>query len=167
MLILITGDPGVGKTTLLLRLYNMLKDDYKVGGIISKEIRDNGRVGFEFIDLTTNKRALLASIYGKGPRVGKYHVSLKGCRFAADILYNAEYDIVIVDELGPMEFKSKEFRDAIDRLLGIKNDKIISIHKMLRDELIDEYKKRADRLFIITRDNREEIIYEIFKLIKK
>ena len=168
MLILITGDPGVGKTTISLKLFNMLKEHYKVGGIVSREIRDNGRIGFEFIDLATNRKALLASIDGKGPRVGKYYVSLEGCRFAADVLRNTkEYDIVIIDELGPMEFKSREFKDVIRGLLALDKDMIVSIHKKLRDELIDEYKERADSMIIISKENRDKIPDEIFRLIKK
>lgn len=168
MLILITGESGIGKTTILLKLFNMLKKHYKVGGIVSKEIRKNGRIGFEFIDLATDKKALLASIDGNGPKIGKYYVSLEGCKFAANLLYNAkDYNIVLVDELGPMEFKSKEFIDAVKKLLKFDNDKIISIHKRLNNDLINEYKRKADKLFIVTRENRDKIPEEIFRLIKK
>jgi nucleoside-triphosphatase len=52
-IIVLTGDPGVGKTTALLRLVQGLKArGVKVGGVVSKEIRSNNmRIGFEFIDL--------------------------------------------------------------------------------------------------------------------
>ncbi|GIU70736.1 MAG: NTPase [Candidatus Nitrosocaldaceae archaeon] len=165
MLILITGEPGVGKTTILLKLFNMLKS-YKVGGIIAKEIRSNGRIGFEFIDLSSNKRELLASIHGNGPRVGKYYINLEGCKFAADILKNANnYDIILVDELGPMEFKSKEFRDAAKMLLDVNKIRIVVIHKRLKDTIIDEYKRRANAIITVTKENRDNIPDYILKMI--
>jgi nucleoside-triphosphatase len=60
---ILTGDPGVGKTTALLRVVQGLKArDVKVGGVVSKEIRSNNmRIGFEFIDLASNNVAALAS----------------------------------------------------------------------------------------------------------
>ena len=48
-----TGNPGVGKTTVMLKVVEGLKvDGYCVGGMISREIRSRGeRVGFEVLDL--------------------------------------------------------------------------------------------------------------------
>ena len=79
-IIALTGPPGIGKTTAVLQIARVLKDrGINVGGIVSREIRvNNERVGFEFIDLITNDTNVLASISGKGPKVGKYFVSLKG-----------------------------------------------------------------------------------------
>ncbi|RJS68314.1 hypothetical protein CW693_04680 [Candidatus Bathyarchaeota archaeon] len=47
-LLLLTGNPGVGKTTVLLRVIKALKaEGYTVGGMISREVRTHGtRVGF-------------------------------------------------------------------------------------------------------------------------
>jgi nucleoside-triphosphatase len=88
----------------------------KVGGIVSREIRTNNnmRIGFEFIDLTTNDRNVLAPITGNGPKVGRYFVNVAGCRFAAERLVNAvrNSDVIICDEIGPMELKSREFIDS-------------------------------------------------------
>ena len=71
----LTGAPGIGKTTAVIRAARTLKDrGLIVGGIVSREIRINNiRVGFEFFDLITN---VLASMTGNGPKVGKYFVSL-------------------------------------------------------------------------------------------
>ena len=56
--ILITGLPGIGKTTLIRRLYEELKDTHPVG-FYTGEIRENGvRKGFELISLD-GRRGLL------------------------------------------------------------------------------------------------------------
>lgn len=116
-IIVLTGAPGVGKTTAVIRVARELKErGVKVGGIVSREIRTNNtRIGFEFIDLTTNDRSVLASITGNGPKVGKYFVNVAGCRFVAERLKNAvrNSDIIICDEIGPMELKSREFVDCV------------------------------------------------------
>ena len=89
--IILTGVPGVGKTTIVMDGAQKLKArGVRVGGVVSREVRTNNvRIRFEFIDLATNDRDILASITGNGPRVGKYYVSLSGCRFAAERLINA------------------------------------------------------------------------------
>ena len=77
--LLLTGAPGVGKTTVLIKTVDALKaKGVSVGGMISREAREgNVRVGFEIIDLTNGKHGWLAHINQKsGPQVGKYHVNL-------------------------------------------------------------------------------------------
>ena len=51
-IIVLTGAPGVGKTTAVIRVARDLKErGLKVGGIVSRELRTNNmRVGFEFIE---------------------------------------------------------------------------------------------------------------------
>ncbi|HLC01232.1 MAG TPA: nucleoside-triphosphatase, partial [Candidatus Bathyarchaeia archaeon] len=76
----ITGSPGVGKTTVLTKIINILKEKgYNVGGMISNEVREGGtRVGFEILDLSNQKRGWLAHVNQKiGPMVGKYRVNLE------------------------------------------------------------------------------------------
>jgi nucleoside-triphosphatase len=86
--IVVTGPPKMGKTTIMMSVANKLKDKgINVGGIVSREIRINYvRTGFEFIDVATNDRDVLATVTGNGPKVGKYYVKISGCRFAAGIL---------------------------------------------------------------------------------
>ncbi len=129
----ITGDPRIGKSTVVMRIAEELKKrSLKVGGIVSKEVRNNNRrTGFEFIDLTTNERMILASTVGSGPRVGRYIVNLDGCIFASKRLISAigNSDVIICDELGPMEFKSREVIACTKDLLETDKTVIIVIHK--------------------------------------
>ena len=76
-ILLITGPPGVGKTTVLTKTVNLLKErGFSVGGMLSREVRENGvRVGFEILDLGSQQHGWLAHVNQQsGPRVGKYRV---------------------------------------------------------------------------------------------
>jgi nucleoside-triphosphatase THEP1 len=70
-IILITGNPGVGKTTLIKKLYDKLTQDasYKslLTGFYTEEVRNssNERIGFDIIDLNdeTKRTQLARSMY--------------------------------------------------------------------------------------------------------
>jgi len=160
-IIVLTGAPGVGKTTAVIRVARALKErGVKVGGIVSRELRiNNMRVGFEFIDLTSNDRSVLASITGNGPKVGKYFVNVAGCRFAAERLTNAvrNSDVIICDEIGPMELKSKEFIDSVKNLLEVDKKVIVVVHQKLQHPLTDEFRNKSSLLINLDLKNREKV----------
>jgi nucleoside-triphosphatase len=161
-IIVLTGAPRVGKTTALMRLAWVLKErGVKVGGIVSRELRTNNmRIGFEFIDLSTDDKSVLASLTGRGPKVGKYFVNLEGCRFAAERLKNAvkNSDIIICDEIGPMELKSKEFIDSVKDLPHVVDKKVIVVvHQKLVHAVTDEFRYKCSLLIEMNLQNREKI----------
>lgn len=167
-IIVITGASGIGKTTIVTRVAQELKErGVRVGGIISKEVRtSNVRTGFEFVDLATNDRNILASVTGKGPRVGKYFVNLSGCHFAADRLNNALIDseVIICDEIGPMELKSDEFVETVAKLFEANKKVIIVIHQNLKHPLINETRKRSTSLIkICLQNDRRGVIQTILE----
>jgi len=156
----ITGDPGIGKSTVIMRVAEELKKRcLKVGGIISKEVRSNNtRTGFEFIDLTTNERRTLTSTVGNGPRVRRYVVNLDGCILASKRLISAleNSDVIICDEPGPMEFKLKEFIACTKDLLETDKTVMIVVHKRLQHPIIDQFKKRASFIMNVDLQNRDK-----------
>jgi len=160
-IIVLTGAPGVGKTTAVICVARALKErGMKVGGIVSRELRTNNmRIGFEFIDLTTNDRNVLASVTGKGAKVGKYFVNVAGCRFAAERLTNAirNSEVIICDEIGPMELKSRDFIDSVKNLLDVDKKVIVVVHHKLQHLLIDEFKNKSSLLINLDLENREKV----------
>jgi len=163
-LIFVTGPPGVGKTSVLLRSVNGLKDrGYEIGGMISREVREGGiRVGFEIMDFSTEQRGWLAHInQPTGPKISKYRVNLTdldaiGVSSILDAIRNA--DIIIVDEIGPMELFSPAFRDAVAQALESNKPALGTIHFGLRDSLINNIKKREDaEILEVTYENRETL----------
>jgi nucleoside-triphosphatase len=162
--LLLTGNPGVGKTTVLMTTVNALKEKgYSVGGIISREIRESGtRVGFEILDLHSSKRGWLAHVNQKsGPQVGKYRVNIEdlnaiGAQAILDAVENC--DVIAIDEIGPMELFSEKFKEAVRKALESRRLVIAIIHWKARDVLISEARKREDvEIITVTYENREKL----------
>jgi nucleoside-triphosphatase len=160
-IIVLTGPPGAGKTTAIMRAARELKErGMKIGGIVSRELRENNeRIGFEFIDLATGDKSVLASITGNGPRVGKYFVNLTGCRFAAERLKIAasNSDIIICDEIGPMELKSQEFIDSVENLLEVDKKVVVVVHQKLNHTVTDQFRYKSSLLINLGLENRDKV----------
>ncbi|UCE16987.1 MAG: NTPase [Candidatus Bathyarchaeota archaeon] len=159
---LITGRPGIGKTSVLLKAMNVLKTKgYKVGGMVSREVRKSGvRVGFEIVDFETGRKGWLAHVnHPTGPRVGKYHVNLKDLNvIGASSILNAvaNADVVVVDEIGPMELFSPAFKEAVAQAINSEKPMLGTVHHKARDSLITAIRAREDaKIFEVTYENRE------------
>ncbi|MEM0287323.1 MAG: NTPase [Nitrososphaerota archaeon] len=162
-MLLLTGMPAVGKTTIVSRLVQQLRNyGISVGGIYSIERRIEGkRAGFVMIDLMTGSRQDLAAQHGEGPKMGKYRVNLKALEeFAVKAIDQAmQYaDVVIIDEVGPMELMSPGFRRAVERLEQSAKASVLVVHARLKDPLILNLKnKEYSELFEVTLQNRDEL----------
>ena len=163
-IILVTGPPGIGKTSTLRRSVKDLKNrKYAVGGMICREVREGGvRVGFEIMDLSTGQRGWLAHVnQPTGPRIGKYRVNLTdldviGAGSILDALQNA--DILAVDEIGPMELSSTAFSNALVRAVESSKPMLGTIHYGLRNSLVNNIKDREDaEILKVTYENRESL----------
>jgi nucleoside-triphosphatase len=101
----------------------------------------------------------LASITGNGPKIGKYFVNLAGCRFAAERLKNAvsNSDIIICDEIGPMELKSEEFIDAVKNLLDVDKKVIVVVHQKLQHAVTHEFRDKTSLLINVGLENRDKV----------
>ena len=159
LFIALTGRPGVGKTTAVMRITDTLRQTgVKVGGIFTREVRHGGaRIGFDIIDILTGEESILARVGQKqGPRVGKYIVYVselesKGVKAIEQAVKTC--DVVVVDEIGPMELKSSLFVKAVENLLQIDKPVVVTVHLKARDPLVTRVKARAG-LDLITLDER-------------
>jgi len=136
---------------------------YEIGGMISRDVREGGvRVGFEIMDFSTGQRGWLAHInQPTGPKISKYRVNLTdldaiGVSSIIDAVRNA--DVIIVDEIGPMELFSSAFRDAVVEAVESSKPVLGTIHFGLRNPLVNSIKKREDaEIFEVTYENRETL----------
>lgn len=145
MKIAITGKPGSGKTTLCLKIFERLKS-FNATGIVTKEVRKDGRrIGFIFLDLEDGEELWLAHVENPSDvRVGKYGVFVENIDRIAEKLrekreklercQNREKcekksEVLIIDEIGPMEMKSQAFVDTIRDIIDTsKGTLIFTIH---------------------------------------
>ncbi|MEM2535904.1 MAG: NTPase [Candidatus Hadarchaeales archaeon] len=147
---LLTGRPGSGKSTVISKTVSLLREKgVKVGGIYCPEVREGGRrVGFEIRDLMTGERGILAHVdLQTEPHVGKYGVNLEtlermGREGIRRALEGAE--VVVVDEIGPMEVLSKGFREAVLQALSSPLPVLAAVHFKTQGGFIGEVKKRKD-----------------------
>jgi nucleoside-triphosphatase len=158
--LLLTGSPGVGKTTVLTKAVSALKGKgYSVGGMLSREVREGGaRVGFEILDLSSGRRGWLAHVNQRsGPQVGKYRVNMEdidliGAKAIADDVEKCA--VIAIDEIGPMELFSEKFKEATRKALESSKPVLAVVHEKARDKLINEA-----RALIICQNNRVSSVY--------
>ncbi|MDI9644776.1 MAG: NTPase [Candidatus Verstraetearchaeota archaeon] len=160
---LLTGPPGVGKTTVLLRAVGLIRQQkLSVGGMVTKEVRSRvtgARVGFELEDLATGRRGWLARAQaGPGPKIGRYLVdirALEGVGASAVLDAAARSEVIAVDEIGPMELLSGAFRSAVVAAVESGKPLIATVHFRSTDPLVVSLKERCDaELFAVSVDNR-------------
>jgi nucleoside-triphosphatase len=158
--LLITGVPGVGKTTLIRNIAQSL-ENFHPAGFYTREVRKGGlRVGFDLVGLNGQIRTLAHITIAGRYRVGKYGVDIPGFdEFLKSLtIPSGDRCLIIIDEIGKMECFSAVFREMITRLLEDDCLLIATIAKRGND-FIEQIKKRHDvLLFELTRDNRDTIL---------
>jgi nucleoside-triphosphatase len=161
----ITGLPGIGKTTLIKKLYEALKD-FRPVGFYTEEIREGGeRKGFELISLE-GKRGLLYHKHIESPyKVGRYKVDIRSFEEFLDGIsfLDPSSGLIMIDEIGKMECLSDKFQKILIDILDSEKWVIATI-ALKGSGLITEVKQRQDvKLFEITKGNRNSFLSEILR----
>ncbi|GFS73457.1 cancer-related nucleoside-triphosphatase homolog [Nephila pilipes] len=167
--VLLTGPPGIGKTTVVKKLCELLKEkNMMYQGFFTEEVR-NGRerIGFDIVS-TFGKHGTLARVSIpniRGPKVGKYTVDVSSFEALALPVFDcAPSSILILDEIGKMESFSKPFLSKTREAFAKDGIKILATIPVARNALpfVDELRNRKDCLLIqVTKENREDLPSEI------
>ncbi len=170
----LTGRPGIGKTTALIKVLEMLRSNgFTVGGFYTRELRRSGvRYGFEIHDIMSGRTAVMASVdLSAGPKIGRYRVSINNIdKVGVASIRNAldQAQSILVDEVGPMELLSQAFVEAVRELLRSDKPKLLTIHLSARHPLVEEVRRAAGKnLYLLDMENRDIIPSIIFQVMVK
>lgn len=161
-ILFITGRPRSGKSTLVQEIIKKLAKK-KISGLITPELRNKKgeRRGFLLRDLKSGKEEILASVKIKSKyRVGKYKVNVPGIDKMVKVFLESfeEAELIIIDELGVMELKSRKFREVMEEILESNKPCLITLHR----NLVGKYKSKG-KVFWLERENFEEVEKEVKK----
>ncbi|MCS7120266.1 MAG: NTPase [Nitrososphaerota archaeon] len=167
-ILLLTGRPGVGKTTIIFNVAEALRArGFTVGGMISREVREGGvRVGFKIYDIRGSREGWLAHFERKsGPRIGKYGVCLDDLeRIGVQAIFEAvkTADVIVIDEIGPMELYSNRFRNAVSAAMESGKILVGTIHYRVSDPFVADIRRRRDvKIIEVDEENRVNLVGEI------
>ena len=166
--ILITGPPGIGKTTLIKKISHDLQH-LNPAGFFTEEIRVGGiRKGFSLVSLDGRKATLSHTDIASRNRVGKYGVDISAFEDFLDHIafLNPDAGVIIIDEIGNMECISDKFNKLLKTILEQERPVIAAISRK-GEGIIEEIKRRADvELFVMTENNRNSLLPEIVRLVQ-
>ncbi len=171
--VLVTGRPGIGKTTVVMSVADRVRaQGLLVGGIICPEVRAGGRrIGFDIIDLMEGRRGILSRVCSAdftGPRVGKYCVSVSDAEsVGVAAIENAlrRADLVIMDEVGPMELKVPALKQAMFKALGSRKPVVAVVHVRSID-YVSKHVEGNRVIYRVDEVNRNFLPDEIFSRLK-
>eukprot|EP00760_Papus_ankaliazontas_P038361 PhM_4_TR9098/c0_g1_i1/m.36819/K06928/NTPCR; nucleoside-triphosphatase len=209
--LLITGRPGVGKTTIITTLASALRRDPRLrGGFVTTELRHvagsssarSPRVGFEIASLDGKNVQILAHVEQHmartttllpprpAPVVGKYYVNVDAVDSVATSFLRGVLTtttdtticpsdgeeattpllprIVLLDEIGKMELKSKAFEQTLMELFegdlnsNCNNNNIVVVATIMQKhgEPVCDYVKAQPwaTLWEVTEANRNQMV---------
>jgi nucleoside-triphosphatase len=168
MRLLLTGNPGVGKTTLIRAIIARLKGIRCVGFYTEETRRGGQRTGFRIVTLD-GQEGCLASLGTQAPTVGKYSVHVEEFERLVLPLLNPvaqRADLYVIDEIGKMELLSRPFRTQIIELLAQPTNLLATITKR-GNGFVDQIKHRSDvEIIEVARYNRDDLPEQLAKKIK-
>ncbi|UGV41595.1 NTPase [Methanococcoides orientis] len=164
--IAVTGKPGVGKSTVVSKIVEKL--DLKACGIRASEIRVEGkRHGFSIEDIDTGRKGILSHVKCTGPKMGKYHVNLEDLDgIGAEAIRDAiGCDLVVIDEVGPMELKSENFVRAVEEILDSDRPILAVLHRSSKHPLAQRIREEFEVLTVdeVNRDDLPDRITTRFR----
>ncbi len=169
-LFVITGEVDSGKTALLHKVINLLQiENIGICGIVS--VSDEREKFVYYVkDISSGISTVLCTQkkIENAIKIGRYYFYSEGLSFGSQVLLKCkDSNLVIVDEVGPLELRNKGWAKALQFLFAQSNAiQIWTIRKKLVYDVLKHYNIAEAFIFEVGKDKPEQIIYEIKKAVK-
>jgi nucleoside-triphosphatase THEP1 len=139
---IVSGYLGQGKTICVQKIIDIFKEkNITVGGIYSPKVIENNRtIGYDIIDIGSNKRELFLRLtkHEDLNKIGKYSIFPEGLLLGSDALKvsnNLKNRIIVVDEIGYLELDNQGWASNIQDLVQASNNHLLLV---VRDSLVEK-----------------------------
>jgi nucleoside-triphosphatase THEP1 len=158
--IVLTGERGIGKSTVCRRTVALAQGEgYTCGGILTLA-HDDGR---DVLDVSSGdvRRLTLESDAAQGVDQGRFRFDPRALRWGnAALIQATPCDLLVVDEIGPLELeRGGGWINAFDVLRG--GDFALAL-AVVRPELVVQAQLRltgcATVVMAVTRENRDQLL---------
>ncbi len=167
--ILLTGLPGCGKTTAVMKIVAKHCTMRKIKGFYTQEIRKDGeRKGFLWTTLDGDSGVLAHTDVKDGPKVGRYGVNVVEFEKGVVPILDAEQkdvDLFVVDEIGKMECLSGKFVAAMRRLFASEKSVLAAVAQKGTGFISEVKRFPCARLFNLTRQENDRVVGEILEIL--
>ncbi len=163
--ILLTGAPGIGKTTVMVRLAELLADR-AMAGFYTEEIRKSGqRQGFRAVTFSGQIGVLAHIGFKSKSRVGRYGVDVAAFEQLVMPELSHRADLILIDEIGKMECYSSAFVTTVRDLLNAST-RVVATVAVSGGGFIAEVKARPDvQIWKVGHDNRDRLPRQLADLL--
>jgi nucleoside-triphosphatase THEP1 len=169
--IIVTGDKGDGKSTMLAELAVLFKrKGIQAGGIISPAVNENKvRSGYELINIATDQKIKLSQTKkGDGMvNVGRFYFFEDGIAFgktALKVANNKMSKIIFIDEVGAWELQGQGWAESLNELtLHCEMPIILAVNVKLVDQVVDCWQLQKPLIINAKNTSSEDAFKEIIQ----
>jgi nucleoside-triphosphatase len=159
-LLLLTGAPGIGKTTLLRRVADSLRG-WRIRGFTTEEIRDGrARLGFRIVAFDGEQRLMAHVGFSSAKRVGRYAVDVAAIDAVSEsaLALDPAAELYLVDEIGKMECLSVRFVAGMRRLLEANRPVAATVARSGGGFIAEVKRHPRAELWEVTPRNRDALV---------
>jgi nucleoside-triphosphatase len=161
-IIVISGEQGEGKTTLLRKIIEELSfKDFKPGGILSSgKWKNNKRDDIIAKNLSTNEEILFCRRVHKDKWIksGYFYINPDSLPFSIKAVEEKNCDYFILDEIGRFEMEKKGWYEALITLMNYSGKPIIIVvRKNFLSEILTRFSIQAEKIIFANQDKNKAV----------
>lgn len=161
----LTGEPGVGKSTVLGKVVDIVRQStgLKIAGFITRDLRNpaGDRIAFETTTLDNGRTGQLAMKKDDGTY--ELNHDTMNTIIIPTLLEGIESaDLLVIDEIGPIQLQSPEFQKTIDLVLAKRDISVIGTVALLGHPYLSRvHQHYRTGLLEVTQANREQVATQL------